>query len=84
MFSGDGKPQIDRERLAAKAEELDRTVQRLGALRDGLRHAAACPAPSHLECPSFQKLLRAASLRHARPASSRVSAKKRKKGGRTD
>lgn len=28
-------------------------------MRDGLRHAAACKAPSHLECPSFQRLLRA-------------------------
>lgn len=60
MFAPEGRPRIDRRQLAAKAEELDRTIRRLGALRDGLRHAAACPAPSHLECPRFRRLLRAA------------------------
>ena len=46
MFAPDGKPRIDRQMLAAKAKELDRTIRKLGALRDGLRHAAKCPAPS--------------------------------------
>lgn len=31
------------------------------ATRSGLRHAAACPAPSHAECPTFKKLLKAAA-----------------------
>ena len=61
MFAPDGRPRIDRETLAAKAEELDRTIRKLTAMRDGLRHAAACPAPSHMECPSFQRMLRAAA-----------------------
>ena len=61
MFAPDGKPSIDRAMLAAKAQELDRTIRKLGAMRDGLRHAAACPAPSHLECPTFRRLLRAAA-----------------------
>jgi DNA-binding transcriptional MerR regulator len=61
MFAPDGRPRIDRRVLAAKADEMDRTIRRLGALRDGLRHAAACKAPSHLECPTFRKLLEAAS-----------------------
>ena len=56
-----GRPRIDRGVLAAKAEELDRTIRRLTAIRDSLRHAAACPAPSHLECPTFRRLLRAAA-----------------------
>ncbi len=47
--------------LAAKAEELDRTIHRLTAMRDGLRHAAVCPAPSHMECPTFQRIVRAAA-----------------------
>ncbi|HST63206.1 MAG TPA: hypothetical protein VLK84_31135, partial [Longimicrobium sp.] len=38
-------------------EELDRTIQRLTAMRDGLRHAAACPAPSHMECPTFRRIV---------------------------
>ncbi|WP_444996764.1 helix-turn-helix domain-containing protein [Aliikangiella sp. IMCC44359] len=50
-------PDIDRERLAAKADELDRSILQLTAMRDGLRHAANCPAPSHLECPKFRRLL---------------------------
>ena len=60
MFAPDGRPRIDRRMLADKAEELDRTIRELSAMRDGLRHAAACPAPSHLECPTFRRLLRAA------------------------
>jgi DNA-binding transcriptional MerR regulator len=57
MFASDGRPQIDRRALAAKAEELDGTIRKLSAMRDGLRHAAVCPAPSHMECPTFRRLL---------------------------
>lgn len=67
MFAPDGQPRIDRQMLAAKAEELDRTIHRLSAMRDSLRHAAACPAPSHMECPAFRRLLRAAASGAARP-----------------
>lgn len=61
MFAPDGQPRIDRKVLAAKAEELDRTIRKLCAMRDGLRHAAACPATSHMECPTFRRILRAAA-----------------------
>jgi DNA-binding transcriptional MerR regulator len=61
MFSPDGRVRIDRTMLAAKADELDRTMRRLAAMRDGLRHAAVCRAPSHLECPTFRKLMAAAA-----------------------
>lgn len=57
MFGADGKPKIDRQLLARKAQELDKTIRKLTAMRDGLEHAAVCPAPSHLECPTFRKLL---------------------------
>jgi DNA-binding transcriptional MerR regulator len=60
MFSADGKPDIDRGMLATKADEIDRMVKRLKAMSKGLRHAAVCPAPSHAECPTFQRLLREA------------------------
>ena len=60
MFAPYGKPNIDRSILAAKADELDATIRRLRAMSKGLRHAAACPAPSHAECPTFQRLLKAA------------------------
>ena len=58
MFAPDGRPQIDRRVLAAKAEELDGTIRKLSAMRDGLRHAAVCPAPSHMECPTFRRLMK--------------------------
>ena len=57
MFTPDGKVRIDKGLLSAKAEELDGTIRRLTAMRDGLRHAAVCPAPSHFECPTFKRLL---------------------------
>lgn len=61
MFSPAGKASIDRKLLSAKADEIDATIRRLKAMSDGLRHAAACPAPSHAECPTFQRLLKAAA-----------------------
>ncbi|MGC1173851.1 helix-turn-helix domain-containing protein [Polaromonas sp.] len=67
MFSPDGQASIDRKSLSAKADEIDRTIKRLKAMRNGLRHAAVCPAPSHAECPTFQRLLRAASAGELAP-----------------
>lgn len=61
MFASDGRPRIDRRLLAAKAEELDATIRKLIGMRNGLRHAAACPAPSHMECPTFRRLMRSAA-----------------------
>ena len=61
MFASDGRPRIDRRVLEAKAKELDGTIRKLCAMRDGLRHAAVCPAPSHMECPSFRRLLSGAA-----------------------
>jgi len=57
MLGSEGNPDIDRELLINKANELDRTIQKLAAMRDGLRHAAVCSAPSHMECPKFRRLL---------------------------
>lgn len=59
MFTADG-PKIEREQLLDKAHQLDTTIKQLEAMRNGLRHAAECPAPSHFECSTFQRLLRAA------------------------
>lgn len=61
MLTTDGRTKIDRRALEAKADELDATIRQLRAMRNGLRHAAVCPAPSHLECPTFRRLLRAAT-----------------------
>jgi hypothetical protein len=68
----DGQPRIDRKMLTAKAKELDRTIRKLTEMRDGLRHAAACRAPSHMECPTFRRILRAAASGAFRPQRKRV------------
>ena len=62
MFARDGRVSIDRQRLAAKAQELDETIRQLTAMRDGLRHAIACSAPSHMECPKFRRIVHAAAI----------------------
>lgn len=76
MFGPDGRPRIDRQVLIAKADELDETIQKLSVMRNGLRHAAACRAPSHMECPTFRRILRAASVSvEPRPQGARRRAK---------
>lgn len=63
MFDASGEPSIDRQALVTKADELDNTISKLSAMRDGLRHAAKCPAPSHLECGQFRRLMNVALSR---------------------
>jgi DNA-binding transcriptional MerR regulator len=63
MLTPAGGANIDRQALAAKADEIDATIVRLRAMSRGLRHAAKCPAPSHAECPTFRRLLKAAAER---------------------
>lgn len=84
VFSPDGRAHIDRAMLSAKADELDRTIVRLRAMRNGLRHAAVCRAPSHFECPTFRKLLAAAAagaIRAPEPPA-RKSERRRSKAGK--
>jgi DNA-binding transcriptional MerR regulator len=78
MFAPDGRPQIDRRVLAAKAKELDSTIRKLSAMRDGLRHAAVCPAPSHMECPTFRRLLGGAASGAIRERSKKLSSRQRR------
>ncbi|HSX62246.1 MAG TPA: helix-turn-helix domain-containing protein [Tahibacter sp.] len=61
LFAPDGTPRIDRQLLVRKADALDETIRQLRVMRDGLRHAAACRAASHMECPTFRRILKAAS-----------------------
>jgi DNA-binding transcriptional MerR regulator len=63
MFGRNGEPDLPREALHARADELDRHIHALMALRDTLRHVADCPAPSHMECPSFRRLVSAAGTK---------------------
>ena len=62
MFDPHGRPRIDRRKLIDKADALDNTIRELTAMRDGLRHAAACSASNHMECPTFRRILRAAAI----------------------
>jgi DNA-binding transcriptional MerR regulator len=66
MFGADGRPRIDRAALSTKADEIDRSIRKLSSMRDLVRHAAACPAKSHMECPKFLRLLRLAGARGRR------------------
>ncbi|MGH1347904.1 MAG: helix-turn-helix domain-containing protein [Nannocystales bacterium] len=59
----DGGVEVDRAALAAKADELDQTIDELIAIRDGLRHAARCPEDRHLECDNFRALLKRAGTK---------------------
>lgn len=68
MLGRRGKPSIDRKALAARADALDDNIRRLVGLRNALRHAAVCPAPSHLECPTFRRLMKESAAPGARRA----------------
>jgi DNA-binding transcriptional MerR regulator len=78
MFAPDGRLRIDRSMLAAKAHELDLTIRKLKGMRDGLRHAAACRAPSHLECPTFRRLMASAAAGAIRAPGTRTRARRRR------
>lgn len=71
MFGNGPSAQIDRVLLSDKAAELDRTIKQLSALKGGLEHAAVCPAPSHMECPSFRRLMKIVAARSNRKSSRR-------------
>ena len=71
MLDSRGRPQVDRTRLVEKADELDQTIRRLTAMRNGLRHAAVCPAPSWMECPNFRRIMKAAGAGRLGPRARR-------------
>ncbi|MEM6902089.1 MAG: helix-turn-helix domain-containing protein [Pseudomonadota bacterium] len=60
MFTTSKGMSVDRDSLNKKADELDQTIAKLSAISEALRHTADCPASSHLECPNFQRFLKAA------------------------
>lgn len=74
MLPGSTGPGVDKARLAQKAADLDRRIDDLSRLRDGLRHAVACSAPSLMECPKFLRIARLAGRDAARPRRRRFRA----------
>lgn len=63
MFGRGGQPELPRETLHQKADDLDRQIAELKVMRDLLRHVADCPAPTHMECPTFRRLVTVAARR---------------------
>lgn len=68
MFGSNGSPNLSRALLHDKADDLDRQIRQLMALRHTLRHVADCPAPSHMECPTFRRLVDVAGKRGGKRA----------------
>lgn len=64
MFTTEGKLQVNRGFLAKKADEIERSIRKLTAVRHTLLHVSKCSAPNHMECPKFQRLLRVAGKRN--------------------
>ncbi len=77
MFGSNGQPNLPRDRLHAKADEIDQKIRELTALSDTLRHVAECSAPSHMECPTFRRLVEVAG----KQAKRRGKAEKPRKAG---
>jgi DNA-binding transcriptional MerR regulator len=78
MFGRDGL-QLPRPAMHQRADEIDRQIRELTSLSILLRHVADCRAPSHLQCPTFRRLMdlaaRRASRTRARKTPKRPSAK---------
>ena len=72
MFGRNGMPDLPRDVMHAKADEIDRQIHELTALRDTLRHVADCPAPSHMECPTFRRLVDLAGKRGSKRRTSKM------------
>jgi DNA-binding transcriptional MerR regulator len=68
MFGRNGATDLPRAALRDKADQLDDQIRELTLLRDTVRHIADCPAPTHLECPKFRRLLDAGVGPRAKPA----------------
>ena len=65
MF-GRGGLQLPRPAMHRRADEIDSQVRELTTLSILLRHVAECRAPSHLECPTFRRLMDLAGKRATR------------------
>ncbi|MEH6631239.1 MAG: helix-turn-helix domain-containing protein [Halopseudomonas aestusnigri] len=67
-----GKTKFPTETLLKKADEIDQLVRQLSALRDGLRHVVECQAPTHTECPRFNRIMKVALARTNKGATTRI------------
>ncbi|MEY9928797.1 DNA-binding transcriptional MerR regulator [Catenulispora sp. GP43] len=58
LAAGPGDEDL-RDRMAAKADELDVLIARLTRMRSGLRHAVECDHEPLVACPEFKQTLNA-------------------------
>ena len=65
MFGREGL-QVPRPAMHQRADEIDRQIRELTTLSILLHHVAECRAPSHLECPTFRRLMELAPKRFNR------------------
>ncbi|MEQ4921936.1 helix-turn-helix domain-containing protein [Proteus hauseri] len=50
-------PEIDRNIVHLKIEEIDKKINELIQLKKGLEHIRVCPEENHFQCRHFQKVL---------------------------
>ena len=77
MFAPDRQPDLPRPELHERADQLDRQIKELTALRDTLRHVADCPARTHMECPTFKRLVELAGRRAGKDGRKSLNKKER-------
>ena len=77
MFAPDGQPDLPRPELHERADQLDMQIRELTALRDTLRHVADCPARTHMECPTFKRLVELAGRRAGKDGRKSLNKKER-------
>ncbi|AFH95923.1 helix-turn-helix domain-containing protein [Providencia stuartii] len=65
MLNQRNGPTIDRGYLITKAEEIQKVIDDLSALKKGILHIVNCPEENHLACPKFQKIM-SIGLRNSR------------------
>lgn len=73
LFKNQKKVLLNKEQLKKKASEIDKKIKKLEAVRDGLIHACNCKAPSHLECPTFQRLLLVATKKQIKSSKVKIN-----------
>ncbi|MFD2205946.1 helix-turn-helix domain-containing protein [Kiloniella antarctica] len=72
-FSASGREvKFPTQTLLKKADEINQLVKQLAALRDGLRHVVECQAPTHTECPRFNRIMKVALARTNKGATTRI------------
>lgn len=57
MLNSQQQPEIDKEKLVLKANEIEAKIQNLMLLKKGILHIVNCKAENQLLCPKFNKIM---------------------------